>query len=103
MLGIRVTILLNGFANAGHGLGAVAGVVTGSVDQALEPRTSRQSLLVRKLALALDQILVQRLQSLRRRKSTGTRAEGLNSFAVALGAAVESGESIIKRRKINEW
>ena len=48
MFGVGVAVFFNGFTNARHGLGAVAGEVAGSVDQALEPWTARQSLGIQK-------------------------------------------------------
>jgi len=54
-----VASLLDGFADAGKGFGAVAGVETGGVNEVLEPRPAWQALIFGESTFELEKLIVQ--------------------------------------------
>src|SRR5580700_5054691 len=58
LVGFLPALLLDGLANAGDGLDAVAGVESGRVNHVTKPRAARQAGGVREAALALDELRI---------------------------------------------
>src|SRR5260370_40454588 len=94
---------LDGFTDSGNGLYAVAGVKTWSVEQVLEPRAHRQSLLRYQFALAFEEHAVHLGDSRVCQTRAAVFARFGQSLFITLRAVREGIRGIFERRKIQVW
>src|SRR5215813_4670401 len=76
---LRVTLFFDGFSNSRQGLGCIAGVVAGSINQVLVPRTAQEPIGICELAFSLKKLNIQNLKGLLRRGGPTFR-EGLDGL-----------------------
>ena len=99
LVGIRIAAFFDSLARSGQGLGVIAGVPAGSVDQMLHPGPARKALWVGELSLGLGEFFIESLQGCGGECLAACLGAG---FAVVRCSLVQREQCIVERRKVEE-